>query len=141
MSATLDINKTLSDISDTERNDIFYFLQALDSDSSDDQEFVEFIHLLAEKNYVQAQSMLGIWYSDGVMVKENFKEAVKWNTRAARKKCKIATYNLGWLYYMGGEGVDQDKKKGIELFGKSGELGHTRGKTLARELGKKLIQS
>jgi len=44
------INKTLSDISDTERNDIFYFLQALDSDSSDDQEFVEFIHLLAEKN-------------------------------------------------------------------------------------------
>jgi len=67
--------------------------------------------------------MLGIWYSDGVMVKENFKEAVKWNTRAASQGCKIAKYNLGWLYYMGGEGLDQDKKKRDKAVWRVWELG------------------
>jgi len=128
----LNYNAAISTISARDRD------QLLDSDSID-QELVDFIHLLAENNYVQAQSMLGIWYYDGVIVKENFKEAVKWNTRAADNGCKIAKYNLGWLYYMGGEGVEQDKKKGIKLFEESGKLGHTRGKTLANELGNKLI--
>jgi len=53
----------------------------------------------------------------------NFKEAVKWNTRAASQGCKIAKYNLGWLYYMGGEGLDQDKKKRDKAVWRVWELG------------------
>jgi len=134
--SNLNHNAAISTISAMDREQLLCYLQALDSNSID-PELVDFIHSLAENDCVQAQSMLGIWYYEGVMVQENFKEAVKWNTRAASQGCKIAMYNLGWSYYLG-EGVEQDKREGIRLFRESGRLGHTKGRTLANELGNNL---
>jgi len=96
---------------------------------------IEKIKVRAENGNVQAQTTLANWYYDGVCVEKDWEQSFKWNEKAAANKSKVAMYNLGWLYY-NGEGVKQDKAKGIELFRLTGEMGYKKGSILAEELSK-----
>ena len=53
---------------------------------------------LAEQGDSDAQSNLGLMYSNGWGVPENDKTAVKWYTKAAEQGISDAQYNLGVMY-------------------------------------------
>jgi len=101
---------------------------------------IEKMKARAENGNVLAQTTLAIWYYDGVCVEKDLEQCFIWNEKAVNNsnrltdnECKVATYNLGWLYY-NGEGVAQNKAEGIKLFRKAGEMGYKKGGILAEEL-------
>ena len=61
----------------------------------------------AEQGDAFAQFSLGVMYSGGVI--QDYKEAVKWYTKAAEQGYASAQTNLGNMYY-DGTGVAQDYK-------------------------------
>lgn len=78
----------------------------------------------AEQGVPQAQTSLGIMYSQGEVPGANGKPdraaAVEWWTRAAAQGNSIAQFDLGRLLFLG-EGVPQDDVKAAELIRKSAE--------------------
>ena len=62
---------------------------------------------LAEGGDTTAQWNLGVMYDTGEGVPQDYKEAVKWYTKAAEQGDVDAQYNLGLMYY-NGEGVPKD---------------------------------
>ena len=50
---------------------------------------------LAEKGEADAQSTLGLMYSKGQGVAQNYAEALKWYRRAADQGLALAQFNLG----------------------------------------------
>ncbi|MCH8347872.1 MAG: sel1 repeat family protein, partial [Proteobacteria bacterium] len=61
-------------------------------------------------------------YNRGQGVPQNFKEAVKWYTLAAKQGDAVAQNNLGAVY-RDGEGVLQDYKEAVKWFSLSAEQG------------------
>jgi len=76
----------------------------------------------AEQGYAKAQSNLGVMYNKGLGVPQNYKEAVKWYTKAAEQGLALAQFNLGFMYAKG-QGVLQDYKKAVKWYTKSAEQG------------------
>ena len=68
------------------------------------------IRKLAEQNDAQAQVFLGVMYSIGKGVEQDFKEAVKWYQKAADQGFARAQCSLGVAYHQG-RGVEQDFKE------------------------------
>ena len=64
---------------------------------------------LAEQGNSDAQYNLGLMYTKGQGVPQDFKEAVRWYRLAADQGVASAQYNLG-LMYANGQGVPQDFK-------------------------------
>ena len=64
----------------------------------------------AEQGNVSAQSKLGVMYSFGQGVAQDYKTGVKWYTLAAEQGLAQAQSNLGWMYDKG-RGVAQDYVK------------------------------
>jgi len=62
---------------------------------------------LAESGNANAQYNLGVIYSHGEGVPQNYAEAMKWFKKAADQGVARAQYNLGLMYYEG-EGVPQN---------------------------------
>ncbi|MAW33874.1 MAG: hypothetical protein CMK56_05645 [Proteobacteria bacterium] len=85
--------------------------EGLDALHSGDYEaaFEEF-EVLAEQGDAAAQNNLGILYSQGDGVPQNYKEAFRWFSLAAEQGILAAQYRLG-LMHSKGEGVPQDYKK------------------------------
>ena len=63
----------------------------------------------AEQGDVFAQFDLGLMYNNGIGVVQDYKEAVKWYTKAAEQGYTYAQTNLGFMYGMG-QGLVQDYK-------------------------------
>ena len=63
----------------------------------------------AEQGYADAQFSLGIMYGQGQGVTQDYKEAVKWYTKAAEQGYAEAQNNLGLMYGQG-QGLIQDYK-------------------------------
>jgi len=61
----------------------------------------------AEQGYVLAQFNLGLMYTQGQGVLQDYKESFKWYTKAAEQGHVLAQYNLGVMYY-NGQGVIKD---------------------------------
>ena len=61
----------------------------------------------AEAGNINAQNALGLRYSNGDGVLQDYVEAAKWFRRAAEAGFAIAQCNLGWAYFEG-IGVPQD---------------------------------
>ena len=72
----------------------------------------------AEHGDASAQLFLGYIFSEA----RNYKEAVKWYTKAAEQGHVDAITMLGVIYY-GGEGVAQDYKEAVKWYTKAAEQG------------------
>ncbi len=58
-------------------------------------------------SYAEAQSNLGVMYTDGQGVPQDYAQAVSWYRKAADQGYAIAQFNLGNMYALG-QGVPQD---------------------------------
>ncbi len=72
-----------------------------------DHKLAEVQFNLAEQGYAEAQFNLGVMYDNGRGVPQDYKEAVKWYTKAAEQGLAEAQYNMG-VMYADGEGVAED---------------------------------
>jgi len=63
----------------------------------------------AEEGVAEAQFVLGLMYYTGRGVAHDYREAVRWYTKAAKQGIASAQYNLG-VVYGNGHGVAQDYK-------------------------------
>ena len=80
------------------------------------------IKRLAKGGDKSAQDNLGVMYSIGDGVPQDYKEAVKWFTKAAEQGDADAQKNLGVMYDTG-EGVPQDYKEAVKWYTKAAEQG------------------
>jgi len=76
----------------------------------------------AEAGDVSAQSALGVMYAKGEGASQDYKQAVKWFTKAAEQGDAKSQYNLGVMYDQG-QGVPQDYKQAVKWFTKAAEQG------------------
>lgn len=75
---------------------------------------------LAEQGHSMSQYSLGVLYTEGHGVTQDFNEAVRWYTKAAEQGNASAQYNLG-LMHANAQGVEQDYREAIRWFTKAGE--------------------
>ena len=71
-----------------------------------------------------AQSNLGVMHENGQGVPQNFKEAVRWFTKAAEQGNTHTQFNLGDLYMNGEGGIKQDLTRALKLFRLAAAQGH-----------------
>ena len=81
---------------------------------------------LAEQGDASAQFNLGVMYHNGLGVKQDDVEAVKWYRKAAEQGYADAQANLG-SSYSAGRGVRQDYTKAVKWFKKAAENGSAGG--------------
>ena len=58
----------------------------------------------------------------------NYKQAVKWLSKAAEQGDVLAQYNLGWMY-ANGQGVVQDYKQAVKWYSQAAEQGYASAQT------------
>jgi len=75
------------------------------------------------KGDATAQTNLGIMYSTGRDVSQDYKEAVKWYRLAAEQGNATAQNNLGEMYAKG-EGISKDIKEAVKWFRLAAEQGY-----------------
>lgn len=92
---------------------------------------------LAEQGNVEAQHKLGRMYEEGLGVKQDYKEAVKWYLKAAEKGHAQSQYKLGTMYALG-KGVSKDTLEAGKWFGKAAGQGYEPVKQQILETGSKL---
>ncbi|HHF3601424.1 TPA: tetratricopeptide repeat protein, partial [Haemophilus influenzae] len=71
------------------------------------------IQPLAEQGDAISQFLLGGMYEEGLGVKQDYFEAVKWYRKAADKGDAAAQFNLGVMYSQG-QGVKQDDFEAVK---------------------------
>jgi TPR repeat protein len=89
---------------------------------------LELLRRSAAQGSSRAQSLLGWAYWSGIGVKQDFAEAAKWFTAAARQEDGYALATLSSFYYYGA-GVVQDRERGKRLLLRAAELGDEKGLT------------
>jgi TPR repeat protein len=80
------------------------------------------LHILAMNGDVNAQANLGLMYLGGNGVSQDYKEAVKWLTKAAEQGHAQSQYNLGSMC-ANGHGLPQDRKEAGKWYTKAAEQG------------------
>ena len=78
-----------------------------------------------KNGYSPAQHSLGTIYAEGIGVKQNYEEALKWYRKAAAQRYTESQYSLGVMYYKG-NGVNQDLKEAANWYQRAAEQGHVR---------------
>ena len=78
---------------------------------------------LAARGNSQAQTSLGVMYSNGIGVPQDYKEAVRLYGLAAARGNTTAQFNLGRMYRYG-LGVPQDYKEAVRLYRLAATQGH-----------------
>ena len=76
----------------------------------------------AKQGDAPAQYNLGLMYTQGQGVRQDYVEAVKWYRKAAEQGDAVAQYNLG-LKYADGIGVRQDYVEAVKWYHKAAEQG------------------
>ena len=82
------------------------------------------IHPLAEQGDALAQALVGDMYKEGLGVKQDDVEAVKWYRKAADQGGLRSQYSLGVMYY-NGVGVKQDYVEAAKWYRKAADKGYT----------------
>jgi len=67
---------------------------------------------------------LGLCYARGWDIRQDYKKAVEWYTKAAEQAHACAQFGLGQFYSNGSDGVMRDYKQATECYTKSAEQGH-----------------
>ena len=73
------------------------------------------VQLAAARGEAWAQSDYGDYFADGIVMKQNFQQAVVWYRRSAQQGYSPAQANLG-LMHMHGSGVPPNWNEAIEWF-------------------------
>ena len=76
----------------------------------------------AEQGHAGAQNELGVMYSKGQGVPQDYHEAAKWYRKAADQGHAGAQFNLGGMYHVG-QGVPQDDQEAAKWWRKAAEQG------------------
>lgn len=79
---------------------------------------VEFLRKAAKKEYADAQYMLGLFYAEGMGVRQSYQEAVRWWHLAAAQNHVNALSSLGCCY-LEGDGVEPNQTKAVSLLRKA----------------------
>tara|TARA_B100000768_G_scaffold22866_1_gene20419 strand:+ start:536 stop:1141 length:606 start_codon:yes stop_codon:yes gene_type:complete len=79
-------------------------------------------HPLAKQGNIDAQFQIGLMYSYGNGVKQDYFEALKWHELAGNNGNRTAQLFLGDLYF-DGENIPQDFKKAKKWYSLSADLG------------------
>ena len=79
-------------------------------------------------DYPKAQNRIGIMYSHGKGVPQDYAEAVMWYRKAAEQGYAKAQWNLGYMYQYG-QGVQQDYAEAVRWYRKAAEQGYSRAQT------------
>jgi len=74
----------------------------------------------AETGDTKAQTYLGFCYENGLEVKKDYEEALKWFHKAAAQNYAEAQRNLGWCYYSG-HGVKRDYAEAAKWYRKAAD--------------------
>ena len=70
---------------------------------------IEYLNMAAEQDQVNAMTTIGWNYFLGDRgAEQNNEEAIYWNKRASDLGFSVATYNMGFFYYSGLAGLEQD---------------------------------
>ena len=80
----------------------------------------------ANKNYLEAQTLIGIDYLEGNIVTQNYTKAMEWFEKAASEDYPPAQEMLGYMYDKG-LGVNQNCYKAFEWYEKSAEQNYGEG--------------
>ena len=104
---------------------VVLFLSACSSEEFDKAhtELFDKVSTLAEQGSADAQSDLGLLYTKGEGVTQDYKQAVKWYRKAAEQGDALAQNSLGVAYEQG-KGVKQDKKLAHMWFNIAASSGH-----------------
>jgi TPR repeat protein len=78
---------------------------------------------LAEQGLARAQSNLGACYAEGLGVRRDLGEAVRWFAAAAESGDAVGQRHLATLYFKGEGGVEQDDAAAAELYRRAAEQG------------------
>ncbi len=84
---------------------------------------------LAGQGHAKAQTILGIMYTDGLGVPQNYVEAVKWYRMAAEHGFADSQVLLGIAYAIG-QGMPQDYAEAVKWYRKAAEQGHAKAQTI-----------
>ncbi len=87
----------------------------------------------AKRGHAEAFNNLGVLYKEGHGVVKNLERARHCFQRASEKNLPTGHYNLGLMYDQG-LGVAQDNDKALELCRKAAYGGHSKAKTIIRQL-------
>jgi tetratricopeptide (TPR) repeat protein len=80
----------------------------------------EYAKAKAETGDAKAQTYLGFCYENGLEVKKDYAEALKWFHKAVDQNYAEAQRNLGWCYYRG-HGVQRDYVEAVKWFQKAAD--------------------
>lgn len=86
-------------------------------------ESVETLIEAAEQGDANAQFDLGAFYSEGIVVKQDYVKAFEWFKKAAEQGCVRAQFYLSECFARG-EGVEIDSEKAAEWYRKADEQDH-----------------
>ena len=95
------------------QNNLGHYYLYLSDDNPDDKELLDkaiyYLNAAAEQEQVNAMTTVGWTYFTGEhgAPKDN-EQAIYWNQRASDLGFTIASYNMGFFYYSGLAGLDQD---------------------------------
>ncbi len=79
----------------------------------------------AERGVAEAQFLLGLLYHDGLVVPQDYAEALKWYGKATDQDYAEAQHSLGLLYH-DGLGVPQDHAEAVKWFRKAADQGYAK---------------
>jgi len=91
------------------------------------------LEALANEGYARAQEVMGICYSIGKGVKQDYLKAFQWRSKAADQGYVEAEKSLGYCYY-NGHGVSQNYAKAAEWWQKAAAQGNAQAKEMLEEL-------
>jgi TPR repeat protein len=84
---------------------------------------VAFYTQAANMDYADAETNLGVLYSNGLGVQKNYGMALQWFGQAIRHGNVLAEYNLGNLYYLG-QGTPVDYPKAVQYYEAAAKQGN-----------------
>lgn len=89
----------------------------------------------AQMENPDAINMLGVYYSEGILFKQDYKKAIQYFDQATdiNPNNSSAQFNIGQAYYYG-EGVDQDYKKAFSWLTKSANQNYSLAKIQLAEM-------
>lgn len=87
---------------------------------------VRLIQMAAVDGDAIAQDRLGIMYTKGIGVPQNFARAEKWFIKSANQRFPDALYNLYVLYKVGPNGIEPDEHKAVSYSAQAMAAGYNR---------------
>ncbi len=85
---------------------------------------IESTKALAEEGDIVSQMVLGsLYYKGDEIVPQDYKEALKWFTKAAERGVPVAQFNVGVMYSQG-QGVARDDAEAVKWYRKAADQGH-----------------